>query len=211
MKFVRVAEVFESIQGESTFAGLSCFFVRLAGCNLRCGYCDTKLAHVTGRKTDIGQLVKRAAASRAQIVEITGGEPLLQEGFPAFAAALRDGTGKKVLVETNGSVDISRIPAGVTGIVDVKTPGSGACGSFDLKNIRRLRKHDEVKFVICGRSDYVWAVKFLKDNGVAERCGTVLFSPATGQLDAGKLGSWMLRDGVRARLQMQLHKIMGIR
>lgn len=211
MNFVRVSEVFESIQGESTYAGMSCFFVRLSECNLRCSYCDTRRAYRPGKRMEIRGLVRRCRASKAALAEITGGEPLLQEGFPALARGLRDGTGKKVLVETNGSVDISAIPARVTAVVDVKTPGSGEAGSFCLGNIRRLRRYDEVKFVICDAADYRWACRFVAAHGLAGRCAAVLFSPAHGMLQARHLARWMVRDGVPARLQVQLHKEVGMR
>jgi 7-carboxy-7-deazaguanine synthase len=211
MNFVRVAEVFESIQGESTYAGFPCFFVRLSGCNLRCVYCDTKRAYRSGKPASIRELVRRCRGSGAPLAEITGGEPLLQDGFRELALALRDRTRKKVLVETNGSADISAIPAGVVAVVDVKTPGSGEAGSFELSNIRRLRKYDEIKFVICDRNDYRWACRFVERQELARRCAAVLFSPAHGMLKAGDLARWMVRDGVPARLQVQLHKKVGLK
>ncbi|MBA4387754.1 MAG: 7-carboxy-7-deazaguanine synthase QueE [Verrucomicrobia bacterium] len=211
MNFVRVAEVFESIQGESTFAGLPCLFIRLSECNLRCSYCDTKSAYGKGRKTSVADLVRRSRASAAAIVEITGGEPLLQEAFGALACDLRDRSGKRVLVETNGSMDISTIPSGVAAIVDVKGPGSGECGSFDPGNLARLRKYDEVKFVICDRKDYLWARRFTREHELPERCGAVLFSPASRKMSAGQLGRWIVQDGVPVRLQVQLQKMAGMK
>jgi 7-carboxy-7-deazaguanine synthase len=210
---VRVAERFISIQGESTFAGLPCFFIRLAGCNLACAWCDTPSARDPGAGADVAvaELVAEAAAARAAIVEITGGEPLLQPGFPALAAALRDGCGKPVLVETNGSRDLSLVPAGVIAIVDVKPPGSGESARNDAANIARLRPADEVKFVLADRADYEWALAFVLRHGLAARCRAVHFSPAAGRLEAAELARWLLADSAPARLHIQLHKAIGLR
>jgi len=207
---VTVAETFVSIQGESTYAGLPCFFVRLAGCNLRCTYCDTPRALAPGRAEPVAALVHAAAAARTPLVEVTGGEPLLQEDFPALAAALRDGTDATVLVETNGSRDLSAIPEGVIAVVDIKCPGSGEGGSFDLANLDRLRPCDEVKFVLTDRRDYDWARAFAADHALFGHCRTVLFSPAAGRLEPDRLAGWMLADRPAARLQVQLHKMLGV-
>jgi 7-carboxy-7-deazaguanine synthase len=211
MATVNICETFVSIQGESTFAGLSCFFIRLAGCNLRCRYCDTPYAYGPGLDAPIPDLVAECRASKAAIVEITGGEPLLQPGFRELATALRDQVGKPVLVETNGSQDISAIPAGVMAIMDVKCPGSGAGEFMDLANIGRLRPQDEVKFVLTDRKDYEWARDFLRRNSLASRCQAVLFSPVFGVLTAKDLGQWIMDDGLPVRLQVQLHKILGVK
>jgi len=203
--------MFVSIQGESTYAGLGCFFVRLAGCNLRCGYCDSPGALESGQQQlEISDVVRDVRLSSAPLVEITGGEPLMQEGFHELAAALLEIPGKTVLVETNGSLDISRIPEGAVAIVDVKCPGSGEGESFDFNNLTRLRSVDELKFVLSGRDDYEWARAFVQECGVAEKVHAVHFSPVSGALDASELGQWIVEDGLAARLQVQLHKVVGM-
>jgi 7-carboxy-7-deazaguanine synthase len=211
MSDVRVAELFESIQGESTYAGLPCFFVRLAGCNLGCDYCDTPAASTDGNPMTIDAVVSACRASRAPLIEITGGEPLCQQGFEALAEAIRRACDKTVLVETNGTCDISRIPDGVIAIVDVKTPGSGMAGSFDEANISRLRPCDEVKFVLCDRRDYEWAAEFVRKHDLTTHCSSVLFSPAWKRLDASEVAEWVLGDALPVRLQVQLHKVLGLK
>lgn len=213
MTTVDLFETFVSIQGESTYAGLSCFFVRLAGCNLDCAYCDSPRARTAagGRTAGVDELVEACRASSAAIVEITGGEPLLQPGFRALAEALCGSCGgRPVLVETNGSLDLSLIPAGAIAIMDVKTPGSGMGGRMDPGNIGRLRPHDEVKFVIIDHADYEWAAEFVRRHRLADKCHAVLFSPAWGRLDPGTLAGWLLKDALPVRLQVQLHKLLGL-
>jgi 7-carboxy-7-deazaguanine synthase len=206
---VHVVEVFTSIQGESSYAGWPCLFIRLGGCNLACVYCDTPGARLGGAPMSIDELAERAQRSGAAIVEVTGGEPLLQAGFPALAEALCEAFPGPVLVETNGSQDLSRVPPRMTAIVDVKTPGSGAGGSFDRRNLGRLRAHDEVKFVLCSRADYDWARAFVATEALGARCGEILFSPAADLLAPRELAAWMLADGLKVRLQIQLHKVLG--
>ena len=209
---VEVCEVFTSLQGESTWAGLPCFFIRLAGCNLRCTYCDTPQAFEGGRPMSIASLVGQYRASRAAMAEVTGGEPLLQAGFSALAAGLQDtGDGRPVLVETNGSCDLSLVPDGVIAIVDVKCPGSGQAGSFDEQNIPRLRPFDEVKFVLTDREDYSWARAFTARHALDQRCKAVLFSPVQDRLPPADLARWILEDRLPVRLQLQLHRILGVR
>lgn len=211
MSTVQVSEKFCSIQGESTYAGLSCFFIRLAGCNLRCLYCDTPQAFDPGEEASVPDLVGEAAGSMAAIVEITGGEPLLQDGFCELATALRDCTERPVLVETNGSVDIGVIPDEVIAIVDVKCPGSGEEGSFDTENLGRLRAQDEVKFVIRDRVDYEWATAFVRTHALVGQCRAVQFSPVHECLDPRDLAEWILSDGPAVRLQVPLHKLLKMR
>jgi 7-carboxy-7-deazaguanine synthase len=211
MGVVNVCEVFESIQGESTYAGLPCFFIRLVGCNLRCRYCDTKYSYRPGARVEVAELVRKCKASPSVIAEITGGEPLMQEGFGELAKALRDRPGKQVLVETNGSIDISVIPAGVVAVVDVKCPSSGQSRAMDPANMSRLRKYDEVKFVISNRADYVWARQFVAKHRLEARCNAVLFSPAWGRMDPERLAGWIARDGQGVMFQVQLHRILGAR
>lgn len=208
---VRVAELFESIQGESTYAGLSCFFIRLSGCNLDCSYCDTPIARETGEETGIDTLLERAAASRASIVQVTGGEPLLQEGFPKLITSLSESTLRPILVETNGSLDISCIPPAVTAIVDVKAPGSGEAHSFDDANLQRLRTQDEVKIILSDRADYEWARDFVEEHELVSRCNAVLFGAAEGRLSAQELSRWIVEDGSGVMLQVQLHKLLGVK
>jgi 7-carboxy-7-deazaguanine synthase len=211
MATVSVCETFVSIQGESTYAGLSCYFIRLAGCNLRCRYCDTTYAYNPGLDAPIPDLVAECRANPAAIVEITGGEPLLQPGFRELATALRDQGGKPVLVETNGSLDISAIPAGVIAIMDIKCPGSGASEAMDPANIARLRPQDEVKFVLGDRTDYEWARDFVRRHSLATRCHAVLFSPVFGKLPAKDVAQWIVVDGLPVRVQVQLHKVLGMK
>lgn len=211
-KAVFVTEVFASIQGESTWAGLPCFFVRLSGCNLRCGYCDTTHAYPQGRKTSVALLVKRFAASAAALAEITGGEPLAQPGFRDLAAGLaKVAKGRPVLVETNGSLDISVIPADVIAVMDVKCPGSGESAAMDPGNLARLRLRDEVKFVVGDRRDFDWARRLVVKHKLHERCHAVLFSPVHGKLGAETLASWVLSSGLPVRVQCQLHKVLGVK
>ena len=209
---VRVAETFTSIQGESTWAGLPCFFVRLTGCNLRCSYCDTKRAYTGGRETTIASLARKFAASPAPIAEITGGEPLAQPGFPALARALvRAGRGRPVLVETNGSLDLSLVPPAAIAIMDIKCPGSGEHRAMDRANLGRLRPCDEVKFVMADRRDFNWACRLVKQHRLEKSCHAVLFSPVAGQLPVPQLAGWVLKSGLAARIQLQLHKVMGMK
>jgi len=208
---VRVAETFVSLQGESTCAGLPCFFVRLAGCNLKCGYCDTPAASAPGVETSVADLVAAFTASGVRLAEITGGEPLLQPGFPALAASLRDAPAATVLVETNGSLNIAAIPSGVSAILDLKCPASGSLEAMDFGNLDRLRPYDEVKFVMSCRSDFDWACRVTRDHRLDRKCRAVLFSPVAGVLDAAELGRWLLESRAPARLQVQLHKWLGLR
>ena len=211
MTRMSICETFTSIQGESSYAGFSCFFIRLSGCNLRCSYCDTKYAYSQGEEVEIEALISEAHASRAAIIEITGGEPLLQNGFHELARKLRDEVRRPVLVETNGSCDISIIPEGVFAIVDIKCPGSGESEAMDMKNIGRLRSYDEVKFVLGSRADYEWARTLVGERLLTSSCSTVFFSPVMDVLPPGDLSDWIIRDGLEVRLQVQLHKALGLR
>lgn len=209
---VRVTETFTSIQGESTWAGLPCFFVRLSGCNLRCSYCDTTHAYPRGRKTPIASLARAFARGNAAIAEITGGEPLAQPGFRELAVRMRDsGGGRPVLVETNGSLDISVIPDGVIAIMDVKCPGSGEAAAMDFENLKRLRSHDEVKFVVADRKDFDWACRVVRKHKVTGRCHAILFSPVEGRLPAAVLAEWVVESGLPVRVQVQLHKVLNMK
>lgn len=211
MGTVKLFETFTSIQGESSYAGCTCFFIRLAGCNLRCSYCDTKKAYTGGRDVPVSRLISLAKKSKASIVEITGGEPLMQEGFAELVRGLRKNISKDILVETNGSLDISVIPDRVIAVIDVKCPGSGEERSFDKANFKRLRVYDEIKFVISDRKDYEWARKCVINHRLAEKCRAVFFSPVFGKLKAGRLGSWIMKDDLDVRLQVQLHKMINVK
>ncbi|MEI6166875.1 MAG: radical SAM protein [bacterium] len=208
---VFVTETFTSIQGESTWSGLPCFFVRLSGCNLRCRYCDSIHSYPQGKKTSMGALARQFAASSAAIAEITGGEPLAQPGFRALALALHGaGKGRPVLVETNGSMDVSAIPEGVIAVMDIKSPDSGEAASMDMGNLNRLRAYDEVKLVISSRRDFVWARRLVEKHDLARRCHAVLFSPVQERVSASMLAAWVLEAGLPVRLQVQLHKVLGV-
>ena len=209
---LQVSETFVSIQGESTFAGRPCFFIRLTGCNLRCAYCDTTYAFAGGQPKSIPQLVDEFRVSGLTLVEVTGGEPLLQSGTPALLKALQVARpGAVVLVETNGSQDISVVPPGVIAIMDIKCPASGAGAAFDWLNLERLRPQDEVKFVISDRADFDWAVRMVNEHALASKCHAVLFSPVLGRVQPAALAEWLLASGMSARLNLQLHKLAGWR
>ena len=210
MKELRICEVFESIQGESTYAGLPCRFIRLAGCNLRCTYCDTPQAYAAGALVGVAELLEGCRSSAAPLVGLTGGEPLLQTGVHDLARRVRDKTGKTVLVETNGSCDLSPVPDNVVAIVDVKTPGSGAAQAMRWDNMTRLREYDEVKFVVCDRADYDWARRKVDEHMLGAACHAVHFSPAWGQLDPAELARWIIEDAPPVRLHLPLHKIVGV-
>ena len=200
-----VNEIFYSIQGESRFTGKPCVFVRLTACDLRCRWCDTAYAFNEGASASVDEVIARVEAYECPLVEITGGEPLLQPEVYPLMQALLDG-GKTVLLETGGHIDISDVPRDVVKVVDVKCPGSGESDRNDWDNLGRLAAHDEVKFVIAGRADYEFARDVVTTRQLAQRCATVLFSPVHGELDPASLSAWMLEDHVPARVQVQLHK-----
>jgi 7-carboxy-7-deazaguanine synthase len=200
-----VNEIFHSIQGESTYAGTPCVFVRLTACDLRCSWCDTPYAFYEGHKVPVDDVVTQVEAYRCPLVEITGGEPLLQEDvYPLMDRLL--GAGHTVLLETGGHLDIGKVPTAVVKIVDVKCPGSGEASKQDWGNIERLQPHDQVKFVIEDERDYLYARDMVAKYDLAARCAAVLFSPVHGVLDPKLLSEWVLRDRVPARVQLQVHK-----
>jgi len=200
-----VNEIFYSIQGESTYAGRPCVFVRLTACDLRCSWCDTPYAFVEGRKVSVDDLVREVERHDCPLVEITGGEPLLQEDvYPLMDCLLADG--KTVLIETGGHLSVERIPAAVVKVMDIKCPGSGEADRADWKNLDRLRGQDQVKFVIRDRVDYEYARDVLRRHDLARRCAATLFSPVHGVLDPKQLAMWVLDDGLPVRVQLQLHK-----
>ncbi|HKN19458.1 MAG TPA: radical SAM protein [Dissulfurispiraceae bacterium] len=201
---MKVCEIFLSIQGESTYAGLPCVFIRMSGCNLRCVYCDTAYAYEEGIEMTEDDLFKQAVSYGISLIEITGGEPLVQQDVFPLIKRLLD-SGLTVLVETNGSVSVSRVDRRAIIIMDIKTPGSGMCEAMDFENLRLLKSQDELKFVIAGRGDYEWSRDFINERGLPGRC-TILLSPVFGTLSPGDLARWILDDRLRARLNLQLHK-----
>ncbi len=203
-----VNEIFYSIQGESTFAGLPCIFVRLAGCNLRCRWCDTTYAHKNGELLSLEEIIEKIRRYSCSLVEITGGEPLLQENTPTLADELLS-LGYRVLVETNGSQNIDLVSRICHRIVDFKCPGSGMHQHNDLQNITRLTPNDQVKFVISNREDYLFSCNLAET--IREKTGSefpILFSPAVPDLKPKTLARWILQDSLEVRLQVQLHKII---
>ena len=202
-----INEIFYSIQGESTFAGRPCVFVRLTACDLRCSWCDTPYAFHEGRTTSVGDVIAEVERYDCPLVEITGGEPLLQQDvYPLMDGLLA--RGRTVMLETGGHRSIAGVPPGVIKIVDVKCPGSGEADKNDWENLARLAPHDEVKFVIQDRADYEFALDVLRRHDLPSRSAAILFSPVHGVLDPKTLSEWMLADRVPARFQMQLHKFI---
>jgi 7-carboxy-7-deazaguanine synthase len=205
---LKLNEIFFSIQGESSQAGRPCIFIRLTGCKLRCTYCDTQYAYFEGADASIDDIIQRIKAYPCKLVELTGGEPMEQKEAPALLQRLLD-EGYEVMLETDGVEDLSQVPQGVRIIMDVKTPGSKMANPKSEKNLASLKPNDEVKFVICDEKDYLFAKDFLKKNDLENRF-TVLFSPVMGadSKDPAWLPEAILRDGLKVRYQMQLHKIL---
>jgi 7-carboxy-7-deazaguanine synthase len=204
---VQVTEIFRSIQGESTYTGLPCVFVRLTGCNLRCTWCDTEYAFYGGEKMTVDQVLERVRGYGVRLVEITGGEPLLQkEAIPLMERLLAEGY--EVMLETSGERPIAPVPREVIKIVDVKCPDSGEPDMFRLENLEHLAPHDQVKFVLASRRDYEFARDFTRRHDLARRVSAVIFSPVHGGLDLAALASWILEDGLPVRFGYQLHKII---
>jgi len=203
---LNVSEIFKSIQGESTYAGLPYVFVRLGGCNLECSYCDTVYARDEYEPMEIDEIVRRVGEYGCSLVEVTGGEPLLQDATPQLLQELAE-AGYRVLLETNGTMDIGGVPDGVIRIVDVKCPGSGMSDKVLWSNLEKLRPADEVKFVISDKSDYDWARSVIAERHLEARA-TVLMSPAWGHLAPRELARWILEDGLQVRVQVQLHKVI---
>ncbi len=203
---LEIAEIFHSIQGESTRAGLPCTFVRLAGCNLDCLWCDTK--HAGGGRWTLDAVLKKVARFGCNLVEITGGEPLLQPSCPELAQRLLDG-GYTVLLETNGSLPIDTMPEGVVRIVDMKCPGSGMTDRMHWPNIGMLNPvRDEVKFVVAGRGDYEWCRDIVRQYALDKCCAAILISPVWGSVSLASLAKWMLEDRLPVRFQLQMHKLI---
>ena len=201
-----IHEIYRSLQGESTFAGLPCVFIRLTACNLRCVYCDTPHAFTEGQAVDLDRVVARALDFGDDLVEITGGEPLLQAEVYPLMTRLAD-AGKTVLLETSGAVAIDEVDPRVRVILDIKTPGSGESAANVWSNLDRLKPIDEVKVVVCSRADFDWAADIVRAHSLAKRC-PVLFSAAYGSVNPTDLATWILESGLPVRLQLQQHKIL---
>jgi 7-carboxy-7-deazaguanine synthase len=210
---LRVNEIFYSIQGESSRAGESCVFVRMTGCGLRCNYCDTEYAFYDGEDKSIEEVLEQVESYGCKLVELTGGEPLEQEGVYTLIDLLL-ARGYNLMIETGGHVDIARVDKRVKRIVDLKTPSSGMMKRNLYSNMSQLTKLDEVKFVIGSREDYDWAKAQIEHYNIADRAGTILFSPVQGeqaeseQTLPAKLAAWILEDHLPVRFQVQLHKII---
>lgn len=218
---MQISEIYKSLQGESTHAGLSCIFVRLTGCNLRCTWCDSEFSFHGGKKMMQEEVLAEVAElSAGGLVEITGGEPMLQEREVVPLMERLVGAGYTVLIETSGERALAKVPKEVIKIVDVKCPNSGAANTFNLGNLDALQPHDELKFVLTDRTDYEFARAFVVDHNLAARVHAILFSPAfeklaTGsrdtshcKLDPQELAQWILADNVPARLSLQIHKLI---
>jgi 7-carboxy-7-deazaguanine synthase len=204
---LRVNEIFYSIQGEGSRAGEPCVFVRMTGCGLRCSYCDTEYAFYEGEDQPIGEIIKKVEFYNCKLIELTGGEPLEQEGVYSLMDDLLL-KGFELMIETGGHIDISRIDRRVRRIVDLKTPTSGMMKRNRYENIEQLTKHDEVKFVIGSREDYEWSRAQVWEYDLDKRVGTVLFSAVHDALPMQELAQWILEDHLPVRLQTQLHKLI---
>jgi 7-carboxy-7-deazaguanine synthase len=201
---MRITEIYQSIQGESSYAGLPCVFVRTAGCDLRCVWCDSEFTFTGGTRISVDQIVAEVDKYDCRLVELTGGEPLLQPDIYELATRLCD-RGHAVLIETGGHRDVSKLDPRVVRIMDLKCPASGECAANLWSNLEHLRPIDEVKFVIADRGDYEWALGTIRKHRLEDRTG-VLLSTAFGLIEPAAVVEWMLADKLRARFQLQLHK-----
>lgn len=203
---LKVYEIFFSLQGETSRSGLPTAFVRLSGCPLRCGYCDTAYAFQGGDMLELAEILRRVEATGTHYVTVTGGEPLAQKDCLPLLKMLCD-AGYDVSLETGGSLDISGVDSRVSVILDIKTPGSGETSKNLWANLERLKPADEVKFVLCGREDYDWTKQVLAEHAIADKC-PVLFSPVHGKVEPRQLAEWILADKLPVRFQLQLHKLL---
>lgn len=201
---MKIYEIFKSIQGETSYAGIAFLFIRTSGCNLRCEWCDTTYAYDEGEEYSIDEIIKLAEKYDCRNVLITGGEPLLQGETPLLAESLVK-KGYRVLVETNGSIDISGLHPEVIKILDIKCPGSGMTGNILWDNLKSLSPADEVKFIVSDYNDYAWAKAVIESHNLPDIC-TVLIAPVFSRLDPKKLAEWIINDNLNVRLQLQLHK-----
>ncbi len=210
-KTLNISETFLSIQGESSYTGFLCFFIRLNGCNLNCSYCDTKYANSIENSTikTISEIIDEAISLNPPLVEITGGEPLCQQNTVFLCESLIE-NGFKVLLETNGSISIKNIPKNVIKILDCKTPSSGENSKNLYDNFNFLNQNDEVKFVISDFADYIYAIKIIDEFELYDKVKNILLSPIQTKIKAKQLAKWMMQDKVNARLQVQLHKVIDV-
>ena len=206
-KNITINEIYHSIQGESTWAGQPCVFVRLTFCDLRCNYCDTEYAFYEGQKKPLSEIVSTVLDFKCPLVEVTGGEPLLQKNVLPLMSMLAD-AGQTVLLETSGAHDISAVDPRVHRIMDLKTPGSGEVDRNLWSNIDHLKERDEVKFVIGSREDYEWSREKTERFDLGKRCRAVLFSPIFGRIDPRQIVEWILADKLNVRFQLQMHKFI---
>jgi 7-carboxy-7-deazaguanine synthase len=205
---LRVTEIYSSIQGESTWAGLPCTFVRLARCHLRCTWCDTQYAFHGGERCTIAAILERVATCAPRLVELTGGEPLVQKACPLLAEALVN-AGYTVLVETSGSLPIDVLPEQAIAIMDLKCPDSGECARNYWPNLTALRRdRDEVKFVIASQRDYEWSRDVIRTYTLEDKCRAILMSPVFGSIEPRQIVEWILADDLPVRFQLQLHKFI---
>lgn len=203
---LRITEIYKSIQGEGSHAGYPCTFVRLTGCNLRCTWCDTEYGYNGGKDFSLSEILEKVKSLGSNLVEVTGGEPLLQDETPQLVDLLLQ-NGYTVLIETAGSIDISCVSTEATRIVDMKCPGSGMEEKNYYKNLELVTDKDEVKFVIKDKADFDWSLKLIKKHSLEEKT-QVLISPVFGEVKEEDLANWVLESGVKARMQIQLHKII---
>lgn len=203
---LRISEIFYSLQGETSRVGLPTVFVRLTGCPLRCGYCDTAYAFAGGENRSIVEILSQVARYQTNYVTVTGGEPLAQKHCLVLLTALCDAD-YSVSLETSGVLDLSQVDTRVSKIMDIKTPGSGEVSRNNWRNLDYLAPHDEIKFVICDETDYRWACEIIKNKQLPKKC-PILFSPVHGSLSPTTLADWMLRDQLPVRMQLQLHKLL---
>ena len=201
-----VTEIFKSIQGESSYAGLPCSFIRTTGCNLRCVWCDTAYAFHGGKEMSVREILEVIEPHNCELVEITGGEPLLQQQLPELSGELLRRK-YRVLIETSGALDIDVVPAEVIKIMDIKCPDSGMMNEMKWENLDKLSPRDEIKFVINSRVDYDWSVKILYDYQLYKQ-NLVLFSPVYQKMPPQQLAEWILQDNLPVRFQIQLHKVL---
>lgn len=203
---IKINEIYLSVQGESTYTGLPCIFVRLTGCNLRCSWCDTAYAFHEGTDMSIEEILREVEKFSVNLVEITGGEPLMQDNIYPLMEKLLE-RGHKVMLETGGSISLEKVPRDVIKIMDLKCPGSGEQNKNNLDNLKLLAPHDEVKFVIIDRTDYEWSRDIIKKYKINE-IAHILFSPVFDKLELKEMVKWILEDRLPVRLQTQLHKII---
>jgi len=203
---LRISEIFYSLQGETSRVGLPTVFVRLTGCPLRCGYCDTAYAFAGGENLSIAEILNQVACYQTNYVTVTGGEPLAQKACLDLLAALCDAQ-YSVSLETSGALDLSRVDVRVCKVMDIKTPGSGEVAKNNWSNLAHLKQHDEIKFVLCDEADYQWACEIIHTRQLQKIC-PILLSPVYGSLDPATLAAWILRDSLPVRMQIQMHKLL---